>query len=67
VKKYLGNPPTIINYQKQKWATPTSILIDDRKDFITKWEAAGGIGILHKDNNIGNTLKKLNQYITEIK
>lgn len=63
VKKYLGNPPTIINYQKQKWATPTSILIDDRKDFITKWEAAGGIGILHKDNNIGNTLKKLNQYI----
>jgi len=63
IKRFLGNPPAIINYQKQNWATPTSILIDDRKDFITKWEAAGGIGILHKNSNLQNTLNKLKTYI----
>ena len=36
------------------------ILIDDRKDNIERWEAAGGIGILHTttENTIA-CLKKL--------
>ena len=45
---------------KQKHAAPNHILIDDRKDNIERWEAAGGVGILH--TNAKNTiacLKKL--------
>jgi hypothetical protein len=34
---------------KAKFATPNSILIDDREKSITPWVKAGGIGILHKD------------------
>jgi len=32
---------------KQKYAAPNHILIDDRKDNIKDWESQGGIGILH--------------------
>jgi hypothetical protein len=32
-------------------------LIDDRKDFIDKWLAGGGIGILHKTTP--QTIKEL--------
>ena len=34
---------------KYKWATPTSIIIDDTPSVIEDWREAGGIGILHKD------------------
>lgn len=34
---------------KAAFATPTTILIDDRDKSIDPWVAAGGIGILHKD------------------
>ena len=61
VKKYLGSVPTIIEYQKHKWADNRSILIDDRKDFIDKWRAAGGIGIHH--TSLSKTLKELTKYI----
>lgn len=33
---------------KAEYATPTSILIDDRMRSIRPWKKAGGIGILHK-------------------
>lgn len=35
---------------KQKYITPNkiNILVDDRKDNINRWNAAGGVGILHK-------------------
>lgn len=33
---------------KKEFASPTSILIDDRDDNISDWINAGGIGILHK-------------------
>jgi hypothetical protein len=33
---------------KANYASPTSILIDDRTRSIDPWIAAGGIGILHK-------------------
>ena len=43
--------------KKQEFASPTSILIDDREKNIEQWEAAGGIGILHTDAS--STIKKL--------
>lgn len=33
---------------KAAYASPSTVLIDDREKSITPWEAAGGIGILHK-------------------
>jgi hypothetical protein len=44
-------------WKKKEYATPTSILIDDRADNINQWEAAGGIGILHTD--AASTIAKL--------
>ena len=43
--------------QKQQYASPTSILIDDRQKNIEQWEAAGGIGILH--TSTANTIEQL--------
>jgi hypothetical protein len=34
---------------KYKYATPTSIIIDDTQSVIDDWRRAGGIGILHTD------------------
>lgn len=45
--------------QKQQYASPTSILIDDRQKNIDQWEAAGGIGILH--TSTANTIEQLKQ------
>ena len=45
--------------KKQEFASPTSILIDDREKNIEQWEAAGGIGILHTDAT--STIKKLKE------
>ena len=45
--------------KKQEFASPTSILIDDREKNIEQWEAAGGIGILHTD--AASTIKKLKE------
>jgi FMN phosphatase YigB (HAD superfamily) len=45
---------------KAKYAEPDVVLIDDTKDIIDSFNAAGGIGILHRnvDDTI-NTLKEL--------
>jgi hypothetical protein len=34
---------------KAQYATPTSILIDDDEQNIKDWNAAGGLGVLHKN------------------
>jgi len=50
VAKMLGKyVPCIVvpSKDKQQYATPESILIDDRPDNIAQWKARGGIGILH--------------------
>ena len=44
---------------KQNYANPDSILIDDRESNIDQWVKAGGIGILHTDT--ASTLKKLKE------
>lgn len=46
--------------EKAKYATSTSILIDDRSKSIDPWVSAGGIGILHTSaSNTITELKKL--------
>lgn len=63
IKKNLGgNVPYIIclRSEKQKYVSENSILIDDLPKNIEEWEAAGGIGILHKNaNSTIAQLKKL--------
>jgi hypothetical protein len=61
VKRELPDVKLILKYasQKQEYASPTSILIDDRQKNIDQWEAAGGIGILH--TSTPNTIKQLQQ------
>jgi hypothetical protein len=46
---------------KYKYATPTSIIIDDTESVINDWREAGGIGILHKDWE--TTLAILKMYV----
>ena len=43
--------------RKQEFATPKSILIDDRKDNIDRWKEAGGIGIYH--TSAADTIQQL--------
>jgi hypothetical protein len=65
VKKHLGYKfaltavlvPKAID--KAQYATPTSILIDDRAKAINPWIAAGGIGILH--TSAVSTIEQLKQ------
>jgi hypothetical protein len=43
--------------RKQEFATPNTILIDDRADNIQRWKDAGGVGIHH--TSAENTIKQL--------
>jgi len=46
--------------QKSEFASPTSILIDDRESNIMDWKSKGGIGILYKNTDQAiNELKQL--------
>jgi hypothetical protein len=44
---------------KAKYATPTTILIDDRMKVITPWVDAGGIGVYH--TSAASTIEKLKE------
>jgi hypothetical protein len=46
---------------KRNFATPNSVLIDDTPDVIDGFNAAGGIGILHKD--VSETLNRLKELV----
>ena len=46
---------------KALYASPTSILVDDRLKSIEPWVAGGGIGIMH--TSIDDTIRQLMQYI----
>lgn len=61
INKNLGSVPFILDDEKEKYASPNSILIDDREKNITKWIKEGGIGILHTSNK--KTLKELEEYL----
>jgi hypothetical protein len=45
------------SHNKQKYASPNHVLIDDREDIIKEWEKKGGIGILHTSTQ--NTIEWL--------
>jgi 5'(3')-deoxyribonucleotidase len=59
------NPGTsqsaIFTGMKEKYASKQqpNILVDDHKKYIERWEQAGGIGILHRDNNTNHTIEQL--------
>lgn len=46
---------------KAAYASPQTILIDDREKSITPWEAAGGIGILH--TSASDTIRQLSDVL----
>ena len=48
-----------LSKDKQNYGKPQDILIDDRPPNIEKWEAMGGIGILH--TSAKDTINKLKQ------
>ena len=58
-KKNLGNVRVILRQadEKQQFAAPNSILIDDYERNISQWKAKGGIPILHK--NAADTISQL--------
>jgi tRNA nucleotidyltransferase (CCA-adding enzyme) len=66
IRKHLGMfPPAKIiidhnkaAYAKQADGTPNA-LIDDFGENISKWRSAGGVGIQHKDIEVGDTISKL--------
>lgn len=66
IRKHLGhdvaNQARIVRNgeDKSRYASPTTILIDDRRKVVDPWVAAGGVGILHVSaaNTIAN-LKEL--------
>ena len=48
------------SHLKKNYASPLSILIDDRESNIKQWEDAGGIGILYiSPNQVNKALEKL--------
>lgn len=55
--------PLFVPGKRHKWkyATPTSIIIDDTPSVIEQWDEAGGIGILHHD--WPSTISILNMYL----
>lgn len=59
VERELHGVPLLLRTAKHKkdFATPDSILIDDRIDNIEGWVGAGGIGIHHSSTD--NTIKEL--------
>ncbi len=59
----IGSTPFIIDSDKAKYAQPGDILIDDRKENISKWEEAGGIGVLH--SNTRDTIEKFGSIINK--
>jgi hypothetical protein len=54
-------PNVIFSYSedKQRYANPNAILIDDKKSNINEWAAKGGIAIRCKDGNVAHVIQKL--------
>lgn len=63
IDAHVPGTPFIIEQEKEKYADPDAVLIDDREKNIEKWRKAGGTGILHKTNE--NTLKELRKILSK--
>jgi hypothetical protein len=57
------NPKVIFAYSadKQRYANPNSILIDDKKSNIKEWIASGGIAFRVKGGDIGPAIEGLKE------
>ena len=53
--------------EKAKYATPSTILIDDSIGCITPFTVAGGHGILHSDSSMRETLLILDNLLLQIR
>lgn len=54
----------IFTGRKERYATKggqANVLVDDHKKWIERWEASGGIGVLHRDAAPELTLKRLEE------
>lgn len=63
IKKHIGEHIKVnccLSKDKQNYLKPKDILIDDREPNIQRWEAEGGIGILH--TSAENTIQQLKKY-----
>jgi hypothetical protein len=60
-KHGLSNIHAIFSCHKEKYAGNGNILIDDLPFNISKWNSAGGIGILHSNDNYQRTFKMLGE------
>ena len=58
-----GNPKIIFSSSKQDYADSRSILIDDFKQNLRKWEDAGGIGIRCRNGNVSEVIAQLEELI----
>ena len=65
ITSHLSPPPDEIifaqSHKKQKYATPESILIDDKPSNIEEWAAKGGIALEVKDGEIQSVINKLKE------
>lgn len=64
LSKHNPGMPAIFEGRKEKYATKNghpNVLVDDHKKYMVSWDAAGGIGVLHRWNNTQETIKKLNE------
>lgn len=60
LEKYFPGIPMVVgpySKDKQRWAKPLDILVDDKKSNIVEWKIAGGIAIHH----LGNYSKTINE------
>jgi hypothetical protein len=59
-------PVTVVQYARQKadQARPGDILIDDSPENIRRWNAAGGLGIVH--TGFDNTVEEANRLLADI-
>jgi hypothetical protein len=53
--------------EKAKYATPSSILIDDSEGCITPFEQATGQGILYEDSKVREALSSLDSIILQLR
>lgn len=47
--------------RKAKTGDRPNVLVDDHKENIARWNNAGGIGILYRDNNVGSAIAELDK------
>jgi rhodanese-related sulfurtransferase len=65
IKKNVNNARHILclREEKQKFAHPNAVLIDDREENIKEWEQSGGIGIFYEDKNFDDIKLTITRYL----